>query len=186
MYKAWEIQWVLTELSSEQWSPSDNFKYLFPFSNFFFKSLIFFESSKMLSVIFSIVLKPYNPSAVTLFKPSIACWAPGFNAFSICRNVLFDNGLKLNDLQYLLYSFIVWLFDNFKIDLGKSCCYPSEKFINDARNSTKCQAKSKSILLRAKVFAPLKLKLPKVFLHFLACSTLFLVQENPVIICLMV
>ena len=85
----------------------------------------------MLADIFSIVLKPCNPSAVTS-KPAMACGALGFNAFSICHNVLFDNGLKLNDLQYLLYSFIVWLFYNFKIDLGKSCFDPSEKFINDA------------------------------------------------------
>lgn len=75
----------------------------------------------MLAVIFSIVLKPCYPSVVTLSKPAIGCWVPGSNALSICHNVLFDNGLKQNDLQYLLYSYMVRLSDNFKIDLEKSC-----------------------------------------------------------------
>ena len=52
-------------------------------------------------------LKPCNSQAATLSKPALACWALGFNAFRICHNVLSDFGLKLNDLQYLLYSFIV-------------------------------------------------------------------------------
>ena len=34
----------------------------------------------MLPVIFSIVLKPCNPSTLTLSKPAIAYWAPSFNA----------------------------------------------------------------------------------------------------------
>ena len=51
----------------------------------------------MFAKVLSIVLKLCNLSALKLSKPAIGFCVPGFNDFSICHNVLFDNDLRLNE-----------------------------------------------------------------------------------------
>ena len=85
------------ELFSEQWRPNDNLKYCFPLSIFFLNYWIFSGSSAVFAKVLSIVLKLCNLSALKLSKPVIGFCVPGFNDFSICHNVLFDNDLRLNE-----------------------------------------------------------------------------------------